>query len=330
MAKKELMNWEGAPNFRWAKTHNGTRYRVSADELGFHEEDRTKDKTRDAANAWWQAKLLSLKPKERKKRQPNPLDELYPKDKWGESVFLPGMYPSLYTQIEQRLELDPKFASNVKQILEPIPTGSSIGHWTDTYLMSKRSDGNRSFARYDNLQRAIRRLKLHVGEGEPISALNWSSWDSFVLSLHKTKLGPATKRDIVADCREFVRWLERRNVIQPVRNIAETKIKVSAKKIEHFSKKELRKILSESTGILRTFLLLFANCGFRQRDVATLSSEMIDKKYITRQRAKTSGTNAPTVSWILWPETIESLNEFRTKRVCCSLVQMDYRGLLRN
>lgn len=313
MARKELMNWEGAPNYRWYKTHNGKLYRVTADELGFHDEDRTKAKTTDAANAWWQAKLLSLKPKERKKKNVDDQNPFFGVNKWGEVSFLPAMYPSLYTQVEQRIENDPNFSSKVRQILEPSPAGSSVDHWTKAYLDTKRLDGNRSPARYDNLQRSIRRLRDHIGVEEPITALNWSTWDSFVLSLHKTKLGDVSKRDVVADCREFVRWLERRNVIESVKNISETRIKVSAKKIEHFTKAELRRILSASTGLLRTFLLLFCNCGFRQIDVATLTSEMVNEKYLTRQRAKSTGTNAPTISWILWQETIEAMNEFRNE-----------------
>jgi integrase len=57
MPPKSLMSWEGHPGYRWVKMFRGRRYRVSCDELNV---PRTKQESRQAANEWWQKKLLTL------------------------------------------------------------------------------------------------------------------------------------------------------------------------------------------------------------------------------------------------------------------------------
>ena len=57
MGRALKMSWEGPPNFRWVKMHKGVRYRVSCDELGA---PRTKADSYQAANLWWEHKLVEI------------------------------------------------------------------------------------------------------------------------------------------------------------------------------------------------------------------------------------------------------------------------------
>jgi len=54
MAYKELMRWEGSPNFRWKKMRRGKKYVVTCDAL---KSPRTREGSRQAANTWWESKL---------------------------------------------------------------------------------------------------------------------------------------------------------------------------------------------------------------------------------------------------------------------------------
>jgi integrase len=77
----------------------------------------------------------------------------------------------------------------------------------------------------------------------------------------------------------------------------------------NLTKAELQKLLKDSSGMLRCFLLLFCNCGFRKGDVVALTHSMYDGKYITRTRPMTNTTNA----WLLWKETIEAIEQHQSK-----------------
>ncbi|HEY7427681.1 MAG TPA: hypothetical protein VH682_25850, partial [Gemmataceae bacterium] len=57
MPRRELMSWEGSPNFRWVKMHKGVRYRVTCEEL---QTQRTKEGSIVKANEWWRKKILEL------------------------------------------------------------------------------------------------------------------------------------------------------------------------------------------------------------------------------------------------------------------------------
>lgn len=316
MPRKALMSWQGKPNFQWVRMVAGERIRVTARQLGFEGEQRTKANTLDAANDWWEAKqgLLTRKTEAKNQRNENMLDELLEMDRL-ESEELEKPRTQL-EQLEHRLDNDPTFAAKVKQLIAP-PKGATVKHWSDYYLNQKLHDKQRSVGRYDNLRRSIRKLVASVGELEPVTAIDWPAWDKFSLAIMGGVLSDTTKRDTISDCREFVRFLQNRDIVPEVKNITETTVRVELGTIQHFSKLELRAILKESAcdEWLKLFVLLFCNCGFRQSDVATLTPQMLNVMpgYITRKRHKTKKTNAPTVSWKLWPETIKAIKNHANK-----------------
>ena len=304
------MSWQGKPNYCWVKMVDGDRYKVTARQLGFRGEDRTEAKTLDAANSWWEAQ--SIKPQKPKPK----VDPLYSVNKFGEPMILPGMFPGQLAELEQRIAGDPSVVSSIQRMTSP-PTGQSVGHWSEIYLSQKLAERTkRGSGRYDNIARYVNKLVASIGADAPITAIDWHSWDKFYAEVMSTEIVDTSQRDIIADCRNFVTWLTNRDLIPPVKNINETQVRVEAKAIEHFTKEELRRILAESkpNPMLYVFMLLFCNCGFRQSDVATLTSDMISKNgYLTRKRAKNKKKkDAPVVSWKLWPETIKAVNKVKS------------------
>lgn len=306
MPRKKHMSWEGKPNYRWVKMVKGVRVVVKATDLGFEGDDRTEANTLDAANAWWEA---------RQQEQENPAflkpfrDKI---DKLKRVIAKVGL-PSGDCVPEEVNSIRWQLSQNLDSIPDDTPTGQTVKFWMDTYLKSKLIRTERGFGRFDNIKRNVGKLAKHVGESSPVTMIDWKSWDSFTLGVKNGHLSPSTTRDLISDCRAFVRYLERRDIIPAVKNLPESaRKKVTATAIEHFTKEELRFILDHAEGLLRTFILLFMNCGFRQSDVSSLTPEMLKIKpgYITRQRGKTEGTDAPIVSWKLWPETKIELEEW--------------------
>lgn len=316
MPRKNLAGtFEGSPNYRWTKMVRGKRWRLLCRAqrpgeikertvwLGLPESQWTATGSQAAANEWWRkndSQTLSPELMERVQKVAKLVRAI---DRVGlplndESI---AAINPLLDQIEEP---------------PPTPTHETVKYWAEKYLELKLPKlKDRTPARYDNLKRSIFKMVASVGADKTITAINWQAWDAFEIAVKSSGMGEYGIRDAISDCRGFIRHLMRRKIIPPVENIAESKIKIRPKRIEYFSPEELRRMLSESDGMLRVFLLLFCNCGFRQKDVATLTPEMLNEKsgYITRQRSKVEYTDAPIVSWKLWPETLKAIQQLRNK-----------------
>ena len=77
---------------------------------------------------------------------------------------------------------------------------------------------------------------------------------------------------------------------------------------------EVRMLVKEATGQLRLHLLLMANCGMTQKDIADLLQTEVDWREgrIIRKRSKTGDRyTVPMVDYKLWPLTWELLQVHR-------------------
>lgn len=270
--------------------------------LGLPESDWTEARSQKAANEWWE-KWSPLTPAQLAECH-DIADKIVKFDRVMKRAGLPKTEATKNAAREIFNALD--------SIEDTLPTGKGIQYWVDAYLTVKRNEGA-SPGRIDNLKRSLNSFADQIGKTNVITDINWEAWDQFAASVLQLDKSDDTKRDRLADVRGFIRHLVARDLITPIKTLHETKIRVEAKELVRFSQKELRHILSESTGMLRCFLLLFYNCGYRQSDVATLTPAMLDGTYVTRKRAKNKKKNAPVVSWKLWPETIEAIEQNRSK-----------------
>ena len=269
--KKIAGTFEGKPTYRWTRMVRGVRWRLlcrarkpdEADKpntgyLDLPECDWTAARSLDAANAWWEARQYQLDNPDSAK----PFIEKMQKvkrisDKMGlpKGECVPDEVNAIRWQI----------AKNVDAIPDDNPTGKTVLFWAENYFAHKLPK-DRGFARFDNLKRNVLKLANHVGKDSPITAIDWNAWDTFNLTIKNSTMAPTTQRDVVSDCRAFIRHLERRDIIPPVKNLAESqKKRITAQQIEHFSREELREMLSKSEGYLRLFFFLFVCRSTPQR-----------------------------------------------------------------
>jgi integrase len=117
--------------------------------------------------------------------------------------------------------------------------------------------------------------------------------------------------------RTFVKWLAELDVIPLPKNIASPSFnfKDGPKDVPTWTVEEFKTALAAATGQLRLHLLLMANCGFTQVDIADLKDSEVDWKAgrITRKRSKTRDhEDVPTVNYPLWPTTFAFLQQYRS------------------
>jgi integrase len=78
---------------------------------------------------------------------------------------------------------------------------------------------------------------------------------------------------------------------------------------------EYQLAIEKAPGNFKLALLLMGNCGMRQKDVSDLLDTEVDWRSgrITRKRSKTRRhKNVPTVSYKLWPATLDLLRQYRS------------------
>jgi integrase len=131
------------------------------------------------------------------------------------------------------------------------------------------------------------------------------------------KWSTATAKGAFWTLRSFVRYLAEKEVIDVPRNLDSRRFRFGdgPTKIETFTNEEVRKAVAETTGTLRTALLLMCNCGMTQADVSDLLDSEVDWKEgrVTRKRSKTKKKKStPTVSYPLWPITLDNLKACRS------------------
>lgn len=88
--------------------------------------------------------------------------------------------------------------------------------------------------------------------------------------------------------------------------------------------KQVRDTLAGLPEIMRLYALLGLNCGMTNVDIGNLKHDMVKDGYLTRRRVKTGDRlNVPTVSYKLWPETLELLYKHKSNHPTLWLVSQD-------
>lgn len=102
---------------------------------------------------------------------------------------------------------------------------------------------------------------------------------------------------------------------------------VAPKEIELLSDAQIKQLLKGGSERTRLYLLLMLNAGMLQGDIAELRQDEVNWKQgtLTRKRSKTRNhEGVPTVTYQLWPETLELLKAHRAKEG--DLVLVNERG----
>lgn len=200
---------------------------------------------------------------------------------------------------------------------EPQPENKLLSYWRNQFLQLKRAEietGKRTIGRYDNLQREVNKFVSFIGETATVEAITEATWQAWYLHVI-AKNAASTQKGYISSAKSFVEHLYEQRQIELPRNLNSLSVTEDDNVIEHYTLHELKTILRDAPGILKCFLMLMANCGFYQNDIATLTPEMLTVKpgYIRRQRSKrVKGKKIPMVEWVLWDTTKELIEQFRT------------------
>jgi hypothetical protein len=201
-----------------------------------------------------------------------------------------------------------------------------VRRWQDTQR-AKVAAGGMTAARFDNLDHCLRHFVNHVGADAAADGINEQTVESFYRHCQDQVARRRRDRDLGWSClyardvfrasRAFVRWLWESRVIELPRNLdsrawvfAGTQSSVCTWTVEEF-----RTAVGAAPAPMKAALLLMANCGMTQVDVSDLLDAEVDwaAGTVTRKRSKTRGVeNVPTVTYRLWPATLESLKRCRS------------------
>lgn len=117
--------------------------------------------------------------------------------------------------------------------------------------------------------------------------------------------------------KQLIRWLWEREECDLPRNLGRLEIRQGTPTIKVFTVEELKLLIDQAEDRLRLYLLLMANCGMTQKDIADLRHSEVDWKRgrITRRRSKTASASekVPCVDYKLWPTTFALLKRQRNK-----------------
>ncbi len=116
--------------------------------------------------------------------------------------------------------------------------------------------------------------------------------------------------------KQFIRWTWEVGALAELpRNFDKLTIEVPTTKNDTFSVEELRQLFEGGNDRDRLYLCLMLNTGMLQQDISDLRQHQVDwdRGILTRKRSKTGDwESVPTVSYSLWPCTLELLGKFRS------------------
>jgi len=152
-------------------------------------------------------------------------------------------------------------------------------------------------------------------EQTDVSAINETTVSNHLNWLSTKKLAPEQHNKRLGFFRRFIVWLWEQNQIDKIpRNlkVRAQRRKRIAREVEKFSNvAEVVKALSTPYNL---WALLGLNCGMTPADLGALDWKHIDlkAKTLTRRRVKTGDNpKTPTVTYELWDETIQALNQIK-------------------
>jgi integrase len=182
-----------------------------------------------------------------------------------------------------------------------------------------------SLGAYDNKKRWCRHFVDFCGAANDVGVINDKLLDQF--DEHCLRQRAAQERgakgwtdylvrDVRMTTREFVRWLADQEAIPRPSWLTRKsfKFRLTPREPKPWTVPEFLAVLEAANEKIRLVLLLMANTGMYQGEVAELTTKDVDWEggYLRRRRAKTRHVkNAPVVSYKLWPTTLALLQKYR-------------------
>ncbi len=311
--RKVIMTWDGR-NLQWQKMFQGLRFRVTCSELGLPRELWTKNDSYLKANEWWEAMRGTLTPLAKAGGQEQ-LDE----------AKTAGLAAIELKTLLARLELLPKTIdeptmarmNELASIINPASTGdNSIGKALDDFLaIVGKNQKPKSFRETKDFVDDLRDFGTVLNERMGCQQIHEEKVSKVWMHLDSLSLASITKKKRWTIFRRFVRYLFEQGKIDLPRNLGSKlfAFKTTPSAIKTYSPEVVRAELASLPERLRVWALLGLNCGMTNADIGNLHKSQVVNGYLTRKRVKTERTdNVPTVTYLLWAETIELLDKFKS------------------
>lgn len=349
MVREYSMTWI-ASRHRWMKMYKGKRYVISCKALGAPE---TKEASYQAANQWWQAKRAEIDGSN-VKPQPGsseaiagvisewagkPLEtELEAAaavvgfvEHFADKPLPPGMAEQILgpDRHARNKALVAQLANAPQATTEhAITAHAEIWHQHQQALVAA---GQMSADRAANNQTCLAHF-LAFMPGVDVDAIDAGKLSAFYLycvgQVAARRSDPAAgwsiayARDVFSVAKSFIRWLWERGFIELPKNIGSRSFRFGspAQAVRTWTVGEFQMAVKEAPGKLKLAILLMANAGMTQGDVADLLDSEVDwaQGRVIRKRSKTAAhEHVPVVNVKLWPLTFELLKKYRsgTERV---------------
>jgi integrase len=348
-----LMTWEPAKS-RWRKMYKSKVYTVTCESLAV---PTNKERSYQAANAWWTKKKLELDSNTDPVSHPFIHDELSRRREWArsndpdiaaemthrldrltkadddEAVHL-ALTPDLDERIEALKDLGITIPDSISrtfldtiigdgrvwrarhnQTAPRVPEERTVGAQVAKYLGRQRervASGKPSVSEYDLISRTVKEFETWLGPESSVDAITVDKWEDWYYHVLKLDCSVETKKKRYRHPRAFVEWLVEKKTIEPPANLASRKFRFEGgqQKIPTMTREEVKALIDAAPGQLKLHLLLMANCGYTQTDIAELRPDQVDweKGRIRRKRSKTEDhANVPEVDYKLWPATFNLL-----------------------
>jgi integrase len=351
MARKLFMSWIGSQK-RWMKMYRGHRYAISCKALGV---PATKEASWQAANRWWEAKQAELDRQHEaeavKPGTPQAILRLLqawkgaPLDDEADAgltmleflqEFKDKPLPPEVTEAVLGVGALRRIQEGVDALLdgpEEVEVSRTVGGQVDRWVTLQQSlaqAGRITPDRADNNRICLYHFRDFLGKQSSLEVIDARRLQDYFLHC----LGGVSERNkdrekkagwsvdyatkVFGVARQFVRFLWESDLIDLPKNIDSKAFRFGkgAKAIQTWTVEEFRTQVSAATGQLRLHLLLMANCGMLQTDIAELRQGEVDwaEGRIIRKRSKTGDEEeVPTVNYKLWPLTFELLKQYRSK-----------------
>jgi|SRR5271166_5254682 len=345
MAIQDLMTWEPRKD-RWRKIYKGKLYTVSCYRLGV---PPTKEASYKAANAWWLAKRAEI---EGNHPLSYHIEELERRRDWcrlrGENrqaadyddaiSEVRGWRPEdiRFDKLQQQISLPvsevwQRIATPSPEVWqdrierdrpESIPEEGTIRGQAVRWLAGqevKVKAGALAPGTLRNNSDCLAHFRSFVGDLSPVTNIDEDRLEAYFL--HLIECLPDFSRDYALKCfgtaKAFIRYLVEKDLIPFPKNFESRSFRfnVGARKIPTLTVEEFHLLLKHATGQMPLHLLLMANCGFTQVDIAGLrdTEVRLGEGRIVRKRSKTQDhENVPEVDYKLWPETLALMERHRS------------------
>jgi hypothetical protein len=188
------------------------------------------------------------------------------------------------------------------------------------FLLAGVAAGQLSDGRYDAYLRNVGVFSEWAGPDAPVDCITAPKLEAFFQELSSRVQQGVYSRSyahgILMTAKQWISWLAERETIDMPGNIRSRRFRFNngAGRIQTLTTEEVKALFRGCEGFserTQLYLLLGLNCGMYQMDVAELEDWEVDLAAgsITRPRSKTP--DGPTVTYKLWPETLDLLRKHR-------------------